>query len=311
MVWYGVPGAFCRAPLIAGLYLLWLVSASVVAGAPVCSNGFRNLPLEGVMLDSQGYRLRIHDEGSMRSLFYRNARGHEMLGCRLSMLQPDIPVQPEHRELLASFLLAPVQGHSLVLGMGNIGLIRFLRSFTPAQFIDVTDADPVLISAAETYFSLSAGERLTIRQDNPLDYLLGRPRNSYDVIYLDQHWQDRKGEFNRGLPPSMQDRSVLDAVRERLNASGVMIMVLHGSRKVVEQDIDHVIAAFPHVFAWESPDGSGDGVTMLAALKNRQIVNPLLFRERARKLDQKVNAGFSFTGFIDRMLAGEYRVMEI
>ena len=240
-------------------------------------------------------------KGTFRSLFYKNERGDDVLGCRISLLQPEVPIQAEHRELLASFLLAPAHGHSMVVGMKNIGLIRFLRNFTPAQFIDVVDQDSAMISVAGEYFGVRSDDRLTIRQDERLDYLLSRPRGAYDVIYLD------RGALGQESTDLFRDRNVLQGVRDRLNEQGTLLVML-GSRRTAQKDIDRIIDVFPHVFVWETPDASH---IIVAALKHRQIVNPLVLRERAGKLDQKINAGFSFGMFVEPMLAGEYRVMEM
>ena len=306
------PFAFVRPLLVVVIAIGALLCGRGGANEPaMCINGFRTLPVGGVSvspLSSQGYGLRVVDEGNYRSLMFRDALGKEALECQINLMQPEVPVQEDKRELLASFLLIPVQGHSMVLGMRNIGLIKFLRSFTPAQFIDVLESDPELISVAETYFSLRSDDRLSIRQDTRLDYLLSRPPGTYDVVYMDQGFVDEQGGLQKGLPSYARDRNFLMELRKRLSEQGVLVMALSSDPAKAERDIDSVIAAFPHVFAWDPP--GGDGV-LLAAFKHRQIVNPLIFRERARKLDQQVSIGFSFNSFIDRLLAGEYKVLEI
>ncbi|MCL6272011.1 hypothetical protein M3P05_18990 [Sansalvadorimonas sp. 2012CJ34-2] len=280
--------------------LLIFLPFSLQAGPAMCINGFRSLPLEGVTVEGQK-TMKVMDEGTFRTLFYKNARGEETIGSRISLLQPEVPIQAEHRELLASFLLAPSHGHSLVVGMKNIGLIRFLRNFTPAQFIDVVDQDTAMITVASEYFGVRSDDRLTVRHDEKLDYLLSRPRGIYDVVYLDREavLQDTSDVF--------RDPTILRGIRDRLNEQGTLLVML-GGRRSAQKDIDRIIDVFPHVFVWETPDASH---IIVAALKHRQIVNPLVLRERAGKLDQKINAGFSFSMFVEPMLAGEYRVMEM
>ena len=301
-------------PFVAlSLLIVMCVPGTGVAdnASAMCINGFRSLPLNGVTLSEPGYQshgLRVVDDGTVRSLFLRGVDGKEALGCQISLMQPEMPVQTDIRDLLASFLLAPAQGRSMVVGMRNMGLVKFLRNFTPAQFIDVVDNDPVMIAAADNYFSLRSDDRLTVRQDINLDYLLSRPRGTYDVVYMGQGFFDDNGVSHQGLSSSAREKHVLQAMRERLNEKGVLLVALSSQRREVERDIDSVVAVFPHVFVWEN---SASNRVWLAALKHRQIVNPLIFRERAKKLDQRANVGFSFTSFIDRMLAGEYRVLKI
>ncbi|WP_281646048.1 hypothetical protein [Parendozoicomonas sp. Alg238-R29] len=291
-------------------FIVLFFPVGLFAGSPACINGFKVLPDDGVTLQSaqNENKLRVVDDGVYRSLFFRHTDGGELLGSQINLMQPEVPVLSDTRELLASFLLAPEQGHVMVVGMKNIGLIKFLRSFTPAQFIDVSDSDPSIISAADAYFGLRSDDRLTVRQDINLDYLLSRPEGTYDVVYLDQFSVDDKGRRLSGIFPILRESGILRAVRERLNETGVMMAVLRGDRRRVERDIDQVIQEFPHVFVWDAQE---EGSVVLAAVKRRQIVNPLVFRERARKLDQRANSGFSFIRFIDPMVAGEYRVMGI
>ena len=278
----------------------------------MCIHGFRVVPDEGVTLKStlDDSELRVVDDGALRSFFYRGVDGSELLTSQINLVQPDVPVPSDARELLASFLLSPVQSHVLVVGGMNIGLIKFLQNFAPAQFIDVTEKDPSVISTAETYFGVRSDDKLTIRKDEKLNYLQGRPQGTYDVIYLDQI---ASGSNDADLESDSDARdlrniSMLNTLRDRLNETGVMMAVLRGDRETTEREIDQVIKVFPHVFVWDGPQ---EGNIVLAAVKRRQVVNPLVFRERARKLDLNANAGFSFAGFIDSMVAGEYRVMGI
>ncbi len=252
--------------------------------------------------------LKLVDEDVFRSLLFHDIAGQEFIASRINMAQPEELLQKDEREFLASFLLVPTPVRSLVVGLHNIGLINFLRSATPAQILDVIEYDPELIKAADTYFGLRSNDQLTIRQDSRLDYLLGRPRNSYDVIYLDAGADGLSRHRGSGLPDYAREKSFIAEVRERLTEPGVLIVTLGGDRKKVESDIDSVLAVFPHVFVWERTES---GMVVLAALKHRQLVNPLILRERARKLDQKMGTGLSFSTFIDLLLGGEYRVLEI
>ncbi len=280
--------------------LLIFLPSTLLAAPAMCINGFRGLPLGGVVIGNQ-QSMRVADEGTFRSLFLRNGKGEEALVSRISLLQPEIPVQEEHRELLASFLLATGHEHSMVVGLRNIGLIRFLRNFTPAQFIDVVDQDPAMMAVASEYFNIRSDDRLTVRQDSGLDYLLSRQRGAYNVIYL-----DREAVFQESSD-LFRDHGILLGIRDKLNEHGTLIAVFD-NRRLSRMDIDRMIDVFPHVFVWETADSKH---VILAALKHRQIVNYPILRERAYKLDQKINAGFSFGTFIDHMLAGEYRVMEM
>ncbi|MTI12436.1 polyamine aminopropyltransferase [Sansalvadorimonas verongulae] len=264
----------------------------------MCTHSFRAVPHEGVTLNSSiaGNELKVVDNGAYRSLLYRSKDGSELLSSQISLMHPDIPTTSDTRELLASFLLAPVQNHVMVVGVRNIGLLKFLRSFSSAQFIEVIERDSSLISTADVYFDLRPDERLTIQQDDNLDYLLSRSVGTYDVIYVDQIPSEE---------PGIRDVAMLDSLCGKLNETGVMMTILRGNNISIARSIDQVIQVFPHVFVWDSPEGDS---VVLAAVKHRQLVNPLVFRERARKLDSRVNAGFSFAGFIDPMVAGEYRV---
>ncbi len=306
----------CLLRWLSAVVFTFTFMVSFPASASMCASGADGLPLSGVRLSGQqapsgygsrleGYDLHVQDAGQVRSLTLRSQKGAESLLCKVSLQQPEVPMQDEQRGLLASFLLSPSPAHTLVLGLGNIELIKFLRSFTPAQFIDVVESDPAMITAASDYFDVKPDERLSVRKDQNMKFLLSRAFGSYDVIYLDQILL-RENIFEHTLPDILQRQSILQEVRERLNEQGVMMVMLDGADS--EKDIDRMIDVFPHVFVWEVP---GSRRILVAALKRRQIVNPLIFRERARKLDMKVNAGFSFTAFIDRMLAGEYRLLEI
>ncbi|CAM3584492.1 spermidine synthase [Parendozoicomonas haliclonae] len=277
----------------------------------MCINGFPGIPVEGLTLSqpqNDRYGLRIVDHGELRSLVFQDVMGRQRVVAQMNLEQPETLVQIDRRGLLASFLLVPVQGRSLVVGLRNLGLIRFLRNFTPAQFIDVAEENPELIRAADQWFGLKPDDQLTIRRDDRLEYLLSRPQGSYDVIYLDQGVMEADGVVTNGLSDHARRLEVMTGIRDRLTDQGVLIVALETSPRTVERDADSVIAVFPHVFVWESPE---TGVTLLAALKHRQIINPLILRERARKLDQWAYTGFSFHGFIDHLLAGEYRVQEI
>lgn len=306
-----------------------LFSGTVLAAANLyanetspCRQGLPPLPEQGVnlniaeseLMSEASIQLQIVDRKEYRALL-RKQGGEEKTLAQLHLSQSVLPIPDDKREYLASFLLAPVQERSLIMGLHNIGLIKFLRSYTPSQSLDVVESSADLVQAIQTWFGLSSDNQLTLWQDSPSKWLQSRPRNYYDVIYLEAEALSGQHLLDQANAPDVADAvGVVEAIWQRLREQGVLLVTLASdhqqaiNHQLIERRIDQILTVFPHVFVWDNPKYN---TVMIAAFKHYRIVNPLILRERGRLLDQSLEAGFSFRAFVDRLVAGEYRRLEM
>ncbi|HEY8380109.1 MAG TPA: fused MFS/spermidine synthase [Nannocystis sp.] len=209
-------------------------------------------------------QIRVHQQGTRRSLAFVRARGDEAVQTTLDLADPDAPVHKYVQALTAPLLVVDDPRRLLLVGLGGGALVRYMHARLPAARFDAVELDPEVVRLAAAWFGIVPGPRLGVFTGDGVRFIADGS-DTYDVIWLDAFLDPgAPGTDNAGVPEELRGTGFLERVRARLNPGGVAAFNVHFLTGYREH-VDAIASVFPRVYVTRAPGANEIVVLALAA----------------------------------------------
>ena len=241
---------------------------------------------------SEFSRIRVRAKGSVRTLLFVRDNGQEVVESRIDLQAPHKLLLSYSRAMFASHFFQPDPQRVLIVGLGGGSMVKFLHAQQPTVKIDAVEIDPVIVRLADELFGTRSSENVQIITADALDYLADT-EHTYDVIYMDAFLKPSVDTDGAGIPQRLKTIDFYKSVQEQLSARGVVVFNLSMHDKT-ESDIETIGTAFAHTWVFKCQTRN----LIVVAQRVAEVVSNSQLHQRARALDQKLRADFSFEGIL-------------
>lgn len=161
-------------------------------------------------------RVLVVDEGDARILrFGEPDKGDQ---SQISLAEPKQVALDYVRMAALGLLLIPKREKMLMIGLGGGSFSTLIRTFFPAVSLEVVEIDPVVVEAAEQFFSVKQDDKLKIHVKDGAEFVR-TAAGSYDLILLDAYDATT-------IPEQLTTDDFFNAVKRRLGDQGVVVLNL-------------------------------------------------------------------------------------
>ena len=227
--------------------------------------------------------IRIFDDGQYRILSF--AEGDEQSRIRLST--PHI-LQHEYTQAMMLPLLFCEPKRVCILGLGGGTLLNALHYTVPAIHITAVELRQEVMDAAEMYFKLPKGKRISLEVANAIDYMAEGLPKKVDLLMTDLY-------NTEGMDRSVLQASFIENCAKNIKEDGWLALNCW-----IDQKNNHELTAiikqhFNDVRALDT--GSGNWVIIAGKRMNHSNAKEL--KAAAQKLSDKM--GFQLTKWLSRL----------
>lgn len=238
--------------------------------------------------------IRIRRQGETRSLLFVRDNGREVVESRVHLDRPHEPAMPYVPVMFAGYLFKPQQEQVLIVGLGGGSMVHFLKYHEPTLRIDVVEIDPVIVQLADEYFDVRSDDNVGIVTIDAFDYLADTPER-YDVIYMDAYLEPSQATDSTGMPRRLKTVAFYTAIQTKLRPSGLVVVNLN-EHDATPEDISTIRAAFAQLALFDVPRSRN---VVAVASTAASPVSESMLEERARHLDERFQASFSFAEMLE------------
>jgi spermidine synthase len=240
--------------------------------------------------------VRVRQQGSVRTLLFVRDNGEEATETIMNLRKP-YELQADYaRYMFASYLLRPKPSEVLIVGLGGGAMVQFLMHYDPLVHIDAVEIDPLVVQTADRYFDTRTGGNVNIVTTDGLQYLEGTQKQ-YDVIYMDAFLKPSADTDATGVPLRLKTIAFYKSVQNKLGPQGLVVFNLNTSA-AVDDDLRTIRSAFGQVYAFRASEGNV--VAMASSAESR--VERTVLQQRARQLDVRLKATFSFEALLRHLM---------
>jgi spermidine synthase len=179
-------------------------------------------------------------------------------------------------------------------------MVHFLEHYDPNLRVDVVEIDPVVVKLAEEYFGVRTAGKVKIVVDDAFKYLRTTDQR-YDVIYMDAFLKPSGETDISGVPQRLKTIEFLKDVQKKLKPDGLVVFNVHVYPDTPET-LSIIRAAFQQVYVVEV---SHRGSMAVIGSTAKQRVSDADLRQKAKELDERFKADFSFQSVLDGLLPPE------
>ncbi|MBJ7538159.1 spermidine synthase [Marinomonas transparens] len=227
--------------------------------------------------------IRVFDDGQYRILSF--AEGDEQTRIRLSTPHE---LQHEYTQAMMLPLLFCEPKRVCILGLGGGALLNALHHTVPSIHITAVELRQEVMDAAEMYFKLPRGKRITLDVANAIDYMAAGLPKKVDLLMTDLY-------NNEGMDRSVLDTSFIEHCAKSIKDDGWMALNCW-----VDQRNNHDLTAlllkhFNDVRALDT--GTGNWVIIAGKRKNHNNAKEL--KAAAQKLSNQL--GFQMSKWLSRL----------
>lgn len=198
-------------------------------------------------------RVSVVEDGTVRILRFAR-KGVNTEESRMDMAQPLRQLNEYTALVMAGLLFDESPRNVLVIGLGGGVIPEALRHYYPGAHIDVVEIDPVVVEAAERYFSFRSGGGTECFTQDGRVFVKRAPRR-YDLVVLDAFQ-------GRSIPFHLKTKEFLGEVARILEPDGVVVSNLHRGPKLYDSERATYAAAFGTNYAFA---GTGSGNLILVS----------------------------------------------
>lgn len=271
---------------MAALFSLAIGFLFVQAASSVAASPYGELEYE---VESAYSHVRIRRDGNVRSMMFVRDTGEEVVESAQDLRTPSKLLVPYTRFMFMSYAFRPQQEKVLIVGLGGGSMIRFLRRYDPEVMIDVVEIDPQVVTIADQYFGVRAGDHVNIITADGVEYL-SNTAAKYDVIYMDAFLKPSHQTDSTGVPLRMKTSQFYKRVQSTLKPDGLVVFNLNPHSRTKE-DVATIRGAFPHTYSFRIPHGSGQ--VAVASMASEPQAKTTTLRQ-SRELDRRFRTPFSF-----------------
>jgi spermidine synthase len=265
-----------------------LLSASAVAAGGDSSFGRVELDTK-----SNYSHIRVYRQDNVRTLVFVRDSGEEAIESQVDLDKPFELRFAYLKYMFGSYLVRPQQEKVLIIGLGGGSMVHFLRRYAPKAQVEVVEIDPAIVNIADKYFNIRPDDNVKILTADGVKHLQSTEER-YDAIYMDAFLKPSAKTDSTGAPLRLRTIRFYAEVKKRLNPGGVVAFNLNPHAKV-EDDLRVIREAFRQTYVFRLSDSEGI-VAMASDAPKREDDSTL--RDRAKELDQRGGAGFSFESML-------------
>jgi spermidine synthase len=144
----------------------------------------------------------------------------------------------------------------LVIGLGGGTICRIFESLYDEYHIDAVEINGLVISLAEKFFGLRAGDRLRIYNEDAKDFI-EKTTETYDVVVLDVY-------NGIEMPANLYSKAFFDSLAERMKDGATLSINLAPAMRTHLGEIFANLASYPSKFFVISP---GNNVVVFCSRK--------------------------------------------
>lgn len=229
--------------------------------------------------------IRVFDDGQYRILSF--AEGDEQSRIRLST--PHV-LQHEYTQAMMLPLLFCEPKRVCILGLGGGTLLHALHHAVPAVHITAVELRQEVMDAAELYFKLPKGKRITLEVANAIDYMAEGLPKKVDLLMTDLY-------NTNGMDRSVLQASFIKNCADNIKEDGWLALNCWVDDKYNQELTNLIKIYFNDVRALDT--GSGNWVIL--AGKRMNTANAKELKASAQKLSTTM--GFQLTKWLSRMSA--------
>lgn len=284
----------------AGLVLVVGLAAAMGCGEPApppdlaALYGVAPVPPQGVELETRFSRVRIRDEGTIRTLYFVAEDGEEIVESRMDLERPEVLVVPYTRTLFASYLFVPEPQRVLVVGYGAGSMVRFLEHHDPEVVVEAIDIDPEIVAIAEEYFGMRPQANVRVADGYEV---LRTAEVQWDVVFLDAFLGPSEETDSTGVPLRLKEIPFYEAVKAHLADGGVVCFNINSHARI-DEDVAGIRRAFGPIARFRSRWANEIVVASKAgALPAREVLE-----RRAAAADARLQpTGWSFEELLSEL----------
>jgi spermidine synthase len=237
---------------------------------------------------SEFSHLLVKRQGSVRTLIFVRDNGDEVEESMVNVKKPYDMLVPYVRFMFTSYLFQPKPQRVLIVGLGGGAMVHFLRHYEPELTVDVVEIDPAVVSVADKYFDVRSGGKIDIITDDGRKYLETTDKR-YDVIYLDAFLKPAAETDSTGMPLAMKTTKFYKGIQKKLTPEGLVVFNLN-RQPATEADIRTIRGAFGQAYVFRMQTDN----LVVAATLSKERLSPAEVRSRAKPIDARFKATFSF-----------------
>jgi spermidine synthase len=288
--------------LIAKAALATIVLATAWPSHTVAARPDRGVgPYDGHLeadVASRFSHIRVRRQDGVRALLFVRDSGEEVVETYLNLDRPYELMTEYTQVMFVSYLSRPRPTKVLLVGLGGGAMVHFLKHYDPAIELDIVEIDQAIVDVAKKYFLVREDDKTKIIVSDAVEYLTGSPPR-YDVVYMDAFLKPTRQTDRTGVPLKLKAGAFQrDLLRKALAPGGTVVYNLNAHAGVAD-DIASISAVFPQTYVYRLSGSSG---YVVAATADAKRVPPRSLAERARELDRRFQASFSFQRLVDRLL---------
>jgi len=273
--------------LLAFLLLLEALAPAARAGRAPLGSGALEIDVR-----SEFSHVRVRRRGSTRSLIFVRDNGVEAVETVMDVRRPHVLLVPYTQVMFASYLFQMNPRRVVVVGLGGGAMVRFLRHHEPELLVDAVEIDPLVVKIAAEQFGTRPDDKLSITTADGIDYLKGTDTR-YDVIYLDAFLKPSAETDATGVPLRLKTERFYGGLKDKLSPGGVVVVNLNQHPRVA-RDLETLRAAFAQTYVFRV--STTNVVVVASPSEQREPISAL--RTRARELDRRFRANFSFAAML-------------
>lgn len=275
-----------RGSHVLALLVLGLVGCARPAPPPdlAALYGVAAVPAEGVEITTGFSTVRIRDEGTVRTLYFVDDDGREVVESRMDLARPGFLEVPYTRCMFASYLFVPQPRRVLLVGLGAGSMVRFLQHHDPDVEVDALDIDPDIVRIAEEYFGSRPAEGVRFQVADGYQVLRTAERR-WDVVFMDAFLKPSMETDSTGVPLRLKEVPFYAAVKGHLADGGVVVFNVNGHHGL-EEDVMTIRDAFGPVALVRS---EGSNNVIVVATKEGRLPDRLTLERHAAAADQRLD----------------------
>jgi spermidine synthase len=234
--------------------------------------------------------IRIRRQGNMRSMNFVRDNGEEHIQSVWNVKRPYEMLTHYSRLMFASYFFVPQQKRVLIVGLGGGAMVHFYEHYDPDVKVDAVEIDPKVVELAGKYSDVRTQKNTKIITQDAFKYFK-EDKTLYDVIYMDAFLKPSEGTDATGQPLRLKTAEFYKGLRQHVATDGIVVINLN-VHQGTDDDLATVRGAYPQTYTFKAR--SPNLIVVGAWEKTRTSSADL--RTKARELDQRFKATFSFLG---------------
>ncbi len=197
--------------------------------------------------------------------------------------------------MFASYFFMPQQKQVLIVGLGGGAMVHFYEHYDADVKVDAVEIDEKVVQLADKYFDVRTQKNTNIITDDAFKYFKS-DKTLYDVIYMDAFLKPSEQTDATGQPLNLKTIAFYKGLREHLTPEGIVVINLN-VHPHTSDDLATIRSAYPQTYAFRATSPN----TIVVCTWDKTRATAAAVHEKARELDQRFKATFTFQSVAERL----------